>query len=296
MPDDQNTTQNPISTENSLPSSSQEPTEQSTENTAHSEPSGALPEAVESSPSEFSVKSNDIPPTDSTHIEPKKEPGTEEKQAFSDAEALMDRENEPVAEPQPEADQPLDETRDKPPAEIQPPETASEPETAQILENEPLSKIEEPESESPKEEIKEESKQETSKIEPEAEPEIPETKSETKTPEPALESPKEEKTKEEIKKEPEPEKEEKPKLSYLKSQKLGELLMMARTAIQFRKKKKLEKIMTLFLKKQKITNDEVEKFLHVSDATATRYLSGLEKQGKVKQIGKTGKGVSYSRI
>ena len=54
--------------------------------------------------------------------------------------------------------------------------------------------------------------------------------------------------------------------------------------------------MIMFLKKSKITNDEVEKFLHVSDATATRYLSQLEKEGKIKQSGKTGKGVSYSRI
>ena len=53
--------------------------------------------------------------------------------------------------------------------------------------------------------------------------------------------------------------------------------------------------MTLFLKKSKITNDEVEKFLHVSDATATRYLSILEKEGKIKQLGKTGKGVTYTK-
>ena len=54
--------------------------------------------------------------------------------------------------------------------------------------------------------------------------------------------------------------------------------------------------MTLFLKKSKITNDEIEKFLHVSDATATRYLSQLEKEGKIKQNGKTGKRVFYSKI
>lgn len=95
--------------------------------------------------------------------------------------------------------------------------------------------------------------------------------------------------------EPEPEK-EKPRISYLKSQKAKELLVMARNAIQFRKRKKLDKVMSLFLQHSKITNDEVEKFLHVSDATATRYLSQLEKEGKIKQNGKTGKGVSYSRI
>ena len=55
-----------------------------------------------------------------------------------------------------------------------------------------------------------------------------------------------------------------------------ELLIKARNAIQFRKRKKLDRVMTLFLKKSKITNDEVEKFLHVSDATAERYLNILE--------------------
>jgi len=75
-----------------------------------------------------------------------------------------------------------------------------------------------------------------------------------------------------------------------------ELLAKAKLAIQSRKRKKLDKIMTLFLKNQKITNDEVEKFLHVSDATAERYLNILEKENKIKQVGKTGKAVSYSRI
>src|SRR3989344_1439566 len=69
-----------------------------------------------------------------------------------------------------------------------------------------------------------------------------------------------------------------------------QLLVLARNAIQFRKRKKLDRIMSLFLQKSKITNDEVEKFLHVSDATATRYLSILEKENKIKQVGKTGKG------
>jgi len=54
--------------------------------------------------------------------------------------------------------------------------------------------------------------------------------------------------------------------------------------------------MSLFLEKSKITNDEVEKLLHVSDATATRYLSQLKKEGRIKQNGRIGAGVSYSRI
>ena len=75
-----------------------------------------------------------------------------------------------------------------------------------------------------------------------------------------------------------------------------DLLNKARVAIQDRKRKKRDKIMLALATKNKITNDEVEKLLHVSDATATRYLSALEKENKIKQIGKTGHGVVYSKI
>jgi predicted HTH transcriptional regulator len=78
--------------------------------------------------------------------------------------------------------------------------------------------------------------------------------------------------------------------------KVLELLNKAKLAIQSRKRKKLDKVMTLFLKNSKITNDEVEKFLHVSDATAERYLNILEKKNKIKQVGKTGHAVSYTKI
>ena len=75
-----------------------------------------------------------------------------------------------------------------------------------------------------------------------------------------------------------------------------DLLVKARATIQDRKRKKLEKIMEALNTKGKITNDEVEKLLHVSDATATRYLSELEKKGKIKQMGKTGKAVTYTKL
>ena len=74
-----------------------------------------------------------------------------------------------------------------------------------------------------------------------------------------------------------------------------ELLVKAREIIQFRKRKKLEKIMGLFLKKQSVTNDDVQKLLYVSDATATRYLQQLEKEGKIRKQGVPGH-TSYSRI
>ncbi len=209
MPDDQNSSQNPIPVENPSPTSPQEPTEQGTENTAHSEPSDAPPEALESSPNDFSVKSNDIPPSDSTPVEVENEQKTEEKQAKNESTP------EPVSEPA----------------------KALEPETAQIPVNEPL-------------------------------------ENETQT----------------------SNEQAKPVSENSKSALARQLLISARNAIQFRKRKKLDKVMSLFLKHSKITNDEVEKFLHVSDATATRYLSTLEKEGRIRQNGKTGKGVSYSRI
>lgn len=65
---------------------------------------------------------------------------------------------------------------------------------------------------------------------------------------------------------------------------------------QKEKQEKKEKILNELQNKQKITNNDVEKLLNVSDATATRYLDELEKQGKIKQIGKTGKHVYYEII
>jgi hypothetical protein len=75
-----------------------------------------------------------------------------------------------------------------------------------------------------------------------------------------------------------------------------DLLNRARQVIQSRKQKKIDHVMDLFAKRTNITNDEVEKFLHVSDATATRYLEILEKENKIRQTGKTGKGVRYEKI
>ena len=165
------------------------------------------------------------------------------------------------------------------------PAQATEPQTDQIPVSEPLPTQTEIEAEPVTETIQTETKSVETEIlpettsEPEVKPEISETK-----PEP----------KQETKSEP-----EQPKVIpiIIPSRSLArELLAKARNMIQFRKRKKLDKIMTMFLKKQKITNDEVEKFLHVSDATATRYLNILEKENKIKQSGKTGKSVFYSKI
>ncbi|MBU1092253.1 DeoR family transcriptional regulator [Patescibacteria group bacterium] len=61
------------------------------------------------------------------------------------------------------------------------------------------------------------------------------------------------------------------------------------------KAENLQKITEALKNQDQITNNEVEHMLGVSDATATRYLDELEKQGIVEQIGATGAGVIYRR-
>lgn len=46
---------------------------------------------------------------------------------------------------------------------------------------------------------------------------------------------------------------------------------------------------------KRVANNDIETLLDVSDATATRYLEELEKEGSVRQVGKTGKYVYYER-
>lgn len=94
-----------------------------------------------------------------------------------------------------------------------------------------------------------------------------------------------------------------PETTVVQVNKQKELWKNFLAKVAFGKRKKLDKILSLFIKKQngstsspQVTNDEVEKLLHVSDATATRYLDILEKEGKIKQIGKTGRNVRYSKI
>ena len=201
----------------------------------------------------------------------------------------------PTVEPEPTAQIPVSEPLDISeetktetiPEEVKTVETTPEelPPSASLPEEKPLA---------PSELMKEESKTSNSEI------------SESKTTEPetieAKPEPEEEiiETKSEPKQETKPDPEhEQPKIIpvIIPTKNLArELLVKARNIIQFRKRKKLDKIMTLFLKQSKITNDEVEKFIHVSDATATRYLSQLEKEGKIKQVGKTGHSVFYSKI
>jgi len=60
-----------------------------------------------------------------------------------------------------------------------------------------------------------------------------------------------------------------------------------------RKAENKGKILEFLRENGKVVNNDIEKLLGVSDATVTRYMSELEKEGKVRQIGKTGVAVYY---
>ena len=74
------------------------------------------------------------------------------------------------------------------------------------------------------------------------------------------------------------------------------LLIKARAKIQERKRKKLDKIMLLFELNSEISNSNIQNLLRTTKRSANRYLNILEKEGKITQVGKTGRGVKYVRI
>ena len=61
------------------------------------------------------------------------------------------------------------------------------------------------------------------------------------------------------------------------------------------KRQNKEAILGILETRHPLTNNHVEQLLGISDATATRYLEELEKEGKIRQVGKTGKHVYYER-
>jgi hypothetical protein len=63
------------------------------------------------------------------------------------------------------------------------------------------------------------------------------------------------------------------------------LLIKAQAKIQSNKQKKLDKIVLYAQKKKIIANEDIQKLLHISSATATRYLVKLVQQGRLARIG-----------
>jgi len=62
------------------------------------------------------------------------------------------------------------------------------------------------------------------------------------------------------------------------------------------KKENLAKIEKYIKDKEQFTNDDLQDLLKVSDTTIGRYLEELEHSGKIKQVGKTGQSVYYTKI
>ena len=58
---------------------------------------------------------------------------------------------------------------------------------------------------------------------------------------------------------------------------------------------KITAILTLFAHSEKLTNDDVQRALHVSDATAERYLNRAEHLNLITQHGTTGRDVYYTK-
>lgn len=74
-----------------------------------------------------------------------------------------------------------------------------------------------------------------------------------------------------------------------------EYLVMALDKIRGKKAKKLAKIMDELAKTGSITNDQVEKLIHCSHASASRYLDILQAQGKIVAHGTVGHAVRYTK-
>ncbi len=70
---------------------------------------------------------------------------------------------------------------------------------------------------------------------------------------------------------------------------IQKLLIKARAKIQERKRKKLDKIMSLFESNSEISNSDIQNLLRTTKRSATRYLNILEKEGRITQVGTTGR-------
>lgn len=60
-----------------------------------------------------------------------------------------------------------------------------------------------------------------------------------------------------------------------------------------RKSGNKEKILGLFKEQAELSNFDIREALGVSERTTVRYMDELEREGKVEQVGNTGRGVAY---
>jgi len=79
----------------------------------------------------------------------------------------------------------------------------------------------------------------------------------------------------------------------------GSSIVAKQTIIEKQEEKQQEnikKIIEFLETHDKIANNDIEKLLSVSNATAERYLAALEREGILKQVGKIGQSVYYTKI
>lgn len=76
-------------------------------------------------------------------------------------------------------------------------------------------------------------------------------------------------------------------------EKLGTGLGKYISGVKNKKERKKAKIIELLKEKEIITNNDVEKLLKISDATATRYLDELEKENKIEAFGSSRRATKY---
>lgn len=62
------------------------------------------------------------------------------------------------------------------------------------------------------------------------------------------------------------------------------------------KEENKKKLLDFLSDKDRVSNDDIQDLLNVSDASAERYLDELEKEGKLKQVGNIGQAVFYEVI
>lgn len=61
------------------------------------------------------------------------------------------------------------------------------------------------------------------------------------------------------------------------------------------REKNLEKILDLLAEHGELQNEDIRKYLNVSDRTVVRYMDTLEDRGQVEQVGDTGRSVTYKK-
>lgn len=63
--------------------------------------------------------------------------------------------------------------------------------------------------------------------------------------------------------------------------------------VDAKKRERKEKVLELFASRGSLNNSDIREALGISDRSVIRYMDELEKEGKVEQVGPTGRSVTY---